>query len=78
MLRLKIIKKIFKYNPDDVLINFLGATYFETKSYLSQEKLKKVISIEKSHRDANFLLGMMSYIENKFDEAKNVWKRFII
>ena len=69
----KLFKKIFKYNPDDVLINFfLGAAYFETKKFsLSQEKLKKVISIEKNHRDANFLLGMMSYYENKFDDAKN-------
>ena len=54
----KIFKKIFKYKPDDVLINFfLGAAYFETKKFsLSQERLKKVISIEKTHRDANFLL----------------------
>ena len=70
----KLFKKIFKYKPDDVLINFfLGAAYFETRKFsLSQERLKKVISIESNHRDANFLLGMMSYNENRFDAVAKV------
>ena len=50
----------------------MGAAYFENKKfYLSTERLKKVISIDDNHRDANFLLGMISYNEDRFVDAKN-------
>ena len=59
------------YPNDETILNFIGLTYYELDSIeLAKQVFLKCLKINNLHAESWAALGVLTYLENKYDEAR--------